>query len=399
MKIFNPLQELDTSPDSKFVKAVDFVVQDIIPDRYIRKSVPLGRTPLVLQLCEIEIGDMRTTYGAIEKSISEFINRPNDKGRYKHIHNIDPELLKQIPAKICDPIAIIQSQTVASYSSAQNQKKYTKPNGLVILIELTEKQTINRQEFFSPVIAAIHIKQKDRGEWDLNITSVHGRKSEFIVDNLSSNLLMYLNREKCHQMLQTHFTPSVVRRMYPDNDRHKRLQIIREMCSTEIHKDRSLKTGVTTMEARSYIKESGHLLSSDNTPKPTLMQAIKEKISPKQPKRTIPTPTDYKTEDDLRRFYQEIKQKPLTKEQAKLVGRDMISQVKEMNHTDFIEVFNNHIETIYNNKGDTNIQSIQNAIQKMAKQMPDILKAQQTQERTPPEKEPPKDKGDGGRER
>lgn len=120
---------------------------------------------------------------------------------------------------------------------------------------------------------------------------------------------MYLNREKCRQMLQTHFTPSVVRKMYPDNDRHKRLQMIREMCSTEIHKDRSLNTAKSAMQVRCDIKESGHLFDIDDTPKPTLLQAIKEKISPKQPKCTIPMPTDYKTEEDLQRFREELTQK------------------------------------------------------------------------------------------
>lgn len=315
MKKFDPLQELDTSPDSEFAKAVDFVVQNIIPDSYVRKPVHMGVTPFVLRLCDIEIGKMRTTYGAIEKSISEFIDRPNDKERYKHIHNIDPQLLKQIPNKICDPIAIIQSQTVASYSSVQNQKKYTKPNGLVILIELAEKQTSNRREFFSPVIAAVHIKQKDRGELDLNITSVHSRTMGFFIENLSSNLLMYLNRPKCRQFLNTFLTAEIRRRLNRKED-NERIQIIREMCDTKIHKDRSLNTGVTILEARSYIKESGHLYDPNNTQKPTIMQAIKEKISPK-PKRSIPMPTGYKTEEDLQRFREEVTlNRPLSQDEA-----------------------------------------------------------------------------------
>ena len=312
MKKFDPLQELDTSPDSEFIKAVDFVVQDIIPDRYILESVPLGVTPLVFQLCEIELVKMRTTYGAIEKVISEFINRPNDKGRYQRIHNIDPEDLKKLPVLLCDPIAIIQSQTVAK-NPYNEDNKYNKPNGLVILVELTETKKSQHKDWLAPTIVAVHYNYQKQ---NLNITSVYGKPMGFWIENLSSNLLMYLNRPKCRQFMKTFLTPQE-RRRYNSKEDNERIKIINEMCDTEIHKDRSLNTRETSMEARSYIKESGHLLSSDNTPKPTLMQAIKEKISPKQPKRSIPTPTDYKTEEDFQRFKAKITlTRPLTQDEA-----------------------------------------------------------------------------------
>lgn len=117
MKKFDPLQELDTSPDSEFIKAIEFVLKERIPYSYIQKPVHMGITPLVLQLCDIEVLNVRTTYGAIEKEISAFISRSNDDERYKNIHNMNPEDLKQIPVQICNPIAIIQSQTVASVNT------------------------------------------------------------------------------------------------------------------------------------------------------------------------------------------------------------------------------------------------------------------------------------------
>ena len=193
--------------------------------------------------------------------------------------------------------------------------------------------------------------------------------------------------------MQKHIAPNIRQPLRNREDKEK-LEIVAELCGLEYNKGHFLDTRKTTMEARCYSKENDLLSEKDNTPKPTLMQAIKEKISPKQPKRSIPTPTGYKTEEDLRQFYQEIKQKPLTKEQAQLVGKDMISQVEPMNHIEFIEHFNNHIEKVYNNGGDTNIQSIQNCVQQMVKKViPDILKAQQTQEHTQPEKKQSKDKG------
>ncbi|MBR1818914.1 MAG: hypothetical protein IJ780_02135 [Neisseriaceae bacterium] len=342
MKKYNPLQELDTSPDSEFIRAVDFVVQEKIPATHIRKTVYMGVTPLVLRLCDSDIGIIkaRTTYGVIEKVISEFINRPNDNRRYKRIHNIDPEDLKKIPALICDPVAVIQSQTVADYSS--ENKKQDKPNGFVILIELTETKKSSRQNWLAPSLVAIHYSyNKKHKEMDLNITSAYGKPMGFWIDNLSSNLLMYLNREKCRQFIKTFLTPEVRRRLNSKEDSEK-IRIISEMCYTEIHKDRSLNTAECSVQGRCYFKESGHLYETNNNAKSETMQeemhkgrfslkacdspndsrdlyqtndllpndtkqigitqTVKQKISPKQPKRTIPTPTGYKTEEDLRLF-------------------------------------------------------------------------------------------------
>ena len=275
---------------------MDFVVQEKIPDNYVRRPVLLGVTPLVLQLCEIDICNVRTSYGAIEKEISAFISRSNDDERYKNIHNMNPEDLKQIPVQICNPIAIIQSQTVASVDTK-------KANGLIILTELVEINKKTKQPM--PTIAAIHLSyNKKHKEMELSIRSTYGKSNEFIVDNLSSNLLMYLNREKCRKLLQNHFTPSVIRNLYSDNNRQKRLQIIREMCETEIHKDRSsLNTGVTAMEARCYIKENSHLYETNHNAKQSGLQ---------DKKRTVPTPTGYKTEEDLRQFRLAVCKQALT---------------------------------------------------------------------------------------
>lgn len=314
-KKINPLQELDTSPDSAFVQAVNFVVQAKIPDSYIRKSVPLGVTPLVLQLCDIETIHMRTTYGAIEKVISEFINRPNDDKRYQRIHNIDPEDLKKLPALVCNPIAVIQSQTVAKEPNNRSRKNKHKANGYVILIELLEINKHNNQPM--PTIAAIHLSyNKTRQDMELNITSVHGRKTWFIVENLSGNLLMYLNREKCRNLIQQHISPNIKQPLRNSEDK-ERLEIIAELCGLEYNKGRFLDTGKTTVEARCYSKENDLLFDANNISKTNILQAVNKKISPKQPKRTIPTPTGYKTEEDLMAFREEVKQTaPLTQEVA-----------------------------------------------------------------------------------
>ena len=290
MKNINPLKELDTSPDSEFIKAVDFVVRTPVAHNIMKNRIMLGKTPLVLRLCaDLDTVAVKTNYGTIEKVISEFVGRENN-GKYDRIHNIDPEILKQIPVAINNPIAVIQSQTVATYST----KKPFKPNGLVILTELFETDKSTKQQ--KPMIVAIHITEitnRKQKEIRLHIPSIHGRTNEFIVDNLSSNLLMYLNCEKCRQLMINHFTSERLRSLHKDNHRNERLQIIAEMCGFKIHKGRFLNTDETTMEVQVLLQENDHLYETNHNAKQSGLQ---------EKKRTIPTPTGYKTEEDLWRF-------------------------------------------------------------------------------------------------
>lgn len=364
MKHFDPLQELDTSPDSEFIKAIEFVVQEKIPATYILESVPLGVTPLVLQLCDIELVNMRTTYGTIEKVISEFINRPNDDKRYQRIHNINPEDLKKLPIFLCNPIAVIQSQTVAK-NPYDKDNKHNKPNGLVILVELTETKKSQHKDWLAPSIVAVHYNYQKR---NLNITSVYGKPMGFWIENLSSNLLMYLNRPKCRQFLNTFLTPEVRRKLNSKED-GERIQIIREICDTEIHKDRSLNTRKTSVEARSYIKESGHLYDANDTPKPNILQAVKQKILPKQPKRTIPTPTGYKTEEDLKAFREETQKRSLTLGEAQAVGKQLLPLVTPPDSPVFtpqLQQLNDCLTSIYQNGKTVSRNNIERMIQRHA---------------------------------
>lgn len=328
MKKYNPLQELDTSPDSEFIRAVDFVVAQPIQG-HLLKPVSLGYTPFVFRLCcDTGIETVSTNYLVIEKVMSLHLNRMDRDGI--NSHNVTPEQLKQIPVQLNDPIAVIQSQT--------------KANGLVVLTELYETDKFSNRQ--NPMIVAIHLKNNRNKTQHMKITSVHGRSNEFIVDNLSSNLLIYLNREKCRNLMISHFTPERLRNLHKDNNRNERLKVIAEMCDLEMHKgrfqlkttapiaegnfllqtkndhlyetdnnakiktmqeemhkDRSLNTGVTTMEARCYFKENGHLSADNHNATPTHTQAAKC---------TIPKPTGYKTEEDLRQFRLAICKQALT---------------------------------------------------------------------------------------
>ena len=297
MKKFDPLQELDTSPDSEFVKAVDFVVSTPVTDDNMFDEVVLGNTPLVFRLCDerIRLGEIKTDLVTLEKVMAFYLGRENRLPDDTHPHNITDDLLKQIPAQLNDPIAIIQSQT--------------KVYGRIVLTELFEIDKHTGRK--NPIILPIHLKNKGR---ELKLASVYGKSNEFVVDNLSSSLLMYLNREKCRNLV--HYLNKNLKHW--DKNRPEKMDIIAEICGMEKHKGRyQLKTTASIAAGHLHQTENDHLLGVNGTQKSTLMQAIKEKISPKQPKRSIPTPTGYKTEEDFQQFKAKITlTRPLTQDEA-----------------------------------------------------------------------------------
>lgn len=255
MKKFDPLQELDTSSNSAFVRAVDFVVSKPVDNNLAFQQVVLGYTPLVFRLCDIGVGKMRMDYATIEKVIAEYLDRPKRDGF--NTHNLTPEQIKQIPTQICNPIAIIQSQT--------------RLNSVIVLTELFE--TKSKTGKTEPTIVAVHFKNRKNDTW-LKIQSIHGRTDEFLVDNLSGNLLLYLNREKCRNLMISHFTLERLRKLHKDNHRNERLQIIAEMCDLEIHKGRfHLKTFASIAGGNDLLQnENDHLYETDNNAKTETMQ-------------------------------------------------------------------------------------------------------------------------------
>ena len=163
------------------------------------------------------------------------------------------------------------------------------------------------------------------------------------------------------------------------------------------------------MQVRCDIKESGHLFEKDNTPKPTLMQAIKEKISPKQPKRTIPTPTGYKTEEDLKAFREETQKRPLTLGEAQAVGKQLLPLVTPPDSSVFspqLQQLNDCLTSIYQNGKTVSRNNIERMIQRHAdkivsqKMRQKLYQANNQQQSTGQTHNPPEQSKDkGGRER
>ena len=134
----------DKIDDKDVTKIQDF--KDIVDsDKDVSFSISLGQTPKKL----VESGAKQR-----ELFVSkEIINKSQNK---KNIgHDLDKEILKQVPEKLYNPIAVMKSRTV--------------DNSLVVITELNDKKN-------NPVIIAIKLDNKGRNNNIINeIKTIHGR--------------------------------------------------------------------------------------------------------------------------------------------------------------------------------------------------------------------------------
>ncbi len=151
---------LNEDPNSDFARAVDEVADGGSVVGYIN----VGATPDVLKM--LGLPDVKVTIHG---------NTFNKVMQAKH--NITAKALKQLPAQINNPVAIMKSST--------------RENGYVVLTELIEREDAKDK----PVIAALHLKQDANGLELINIASVYGRSNDQIQHGLENDLLYWNNKK------------------------------------------------------------------------------------------------------------------------------------------------------------------------------------------------------------
>ncbi|MFC0912668.1 LPD38 domain-containing protein [Pasteurella multocida] len=151
---------LNEDPNSDFARAVDEVADGGSVVGYIN----VGATPDVLKM--LGLPDVKVTIHG---------NTFNKVMQAKH--NITAKALKQLPAQINNPVAIMKSST--------------RENGYVVLTELVEREDAKDK----PVIAALHLKQDANGLELINIASVYGRSNDQIQHGLENDLLYWNNKK------------------------------------------------------------------------------------------------------------------------------------------------------------------------------------------------------------
>ena len=172
---------LNENSDSPFVKAVDTVANG---GQTTGKYIAMGTTPDVLKMLGLPDANIRISDEVIHKVMSEYLGFP--KGNRPNIHNLSPEVLKQLPTQLNNPVAVFNSST--------------RENAYVVLTELFETKVKTGKT--EPVIAALHIKPTKNGVEVLNITSVYGR-GKGQLKTAFNNDLRYVNKEKAQHILNT----------------------------------------------------------------------------------------------------------------------------------------------------------------------------------------------------
>ena len=176
-----PRFSLNENSDSPFVKAVDTVANG---GQTTGKYIAMGTTPDVLKMLGLPDANIRISDEVIHKVMSEYLVFP--KGNRPNIHNLSPEVLKQLPTQLNNPVAVFNSST--------------RENAYVVLTELFETKVKTGKT--EPVIAALHIKPTKNGVEVLNITSVYGR-GKGQLKTAFNNDLRYVNKEKAQHILNT----------------------------------------------------------------------------------------------------------------------------------------------------------------------------------------------------
>ncbi len=162
---------LNESANSDFAKSVDKIANGKRGrnDRFLN----MGTTPPVFKMLGLKEVKIAMRENVIDKAL------------FKHSVSVDD--LKQIPAQINNPIAVMRSNPSS-----------TNPNGLVVLTELNE--VVNGKE--KPIIAALQLK-KSGGQLEvINIASVYGRDLDTQIGNDLSRTI-YWNKTKGYQFART----------------------------------------------------------------------------------------------------------------------------------------------------------------------------------------------------
>ncbi|OBX05756.1 hypothetical protein QV06_01090 [Gallibacterium genomosp. 3] len=157
---------LNESLDSDFAKAVDRVSKGEKVYGYIK----VGTTPAVLKMLDIPDTKISISGDVLNKVMY-------DK------HHITPDVLKQLPKQINNPIAVMKSAPQATQ------------DGFVILTELLEGK--------EPIIAALHLKEGKKGTEIINIASVYGKNLGGL-RNMINHDVVYWNKTKGQHFLNTH---------------------------------------------------------------------------------------------------------------------------------------------------------------------------------------------------
>ncbi|MEN6464183.1 MAG: LPD1 domain-containing protein, partial [Syntrophaceae bacterium] len=148
--------------DADFSRQVDdFVAGKILPGHVLTVS----STPAVLEMLKAEQLPIIITYGNMEKMIDRK-------------HGLDPELMKQLPAQLADPVMVFESAT--------------QPDSLVVMTELKKEG--------KTVVAAIRLSRTVSHHEVNEVVSIHPRESDAHFFNwINQGLLLYQEKQKSRE--------------------------------------------------------------------------------------------------------------------------------------------------------------------------------------------------------
>ncbi|THA07975.1 hypothetical protein, partial [Rodentibacter pneumotropicus] len=216
---------LNENSDSDFAKAVD----DFIDGNEVKTSISMGTTPTVLKMIglpDVEVKIQRKTLGKVMR------------GK----HAIEPEILKQLPKQLNDPVGVFQSSPHSS-----------NPDGYVVLTELTEFNEENNRD--EPVIVALHLDQT--GEVQLiEVASAYGKNHQGLQNILNKDKVYYWNKAKGSQLANVHWLQLPLKLRSEANLSANNIKTETDLSQYQSESDREYAD-----LARAYLEQTGQLQS------------------------------------------------------------------------------------------------------------------------------------------
>ncbi|MDR3037940.1 MAG: hypothetical protein LBV21_01405, partial [Candidatus Adiutrix sp.] len=150
-------------------KSVDAFLAGTLPPR--RPVIMLQQTPLVLQMLGAKNLPIATTYDRLKKALVEK-------------HNLPPEVVRQVPAAMADPVMVFKSAT--------------RDDSLVMMLELTDQDG-------ATVVVPVALERETSEGWTVNLAaSIYGRKhtdtgkinNQWFANQIKAGNLLYQNQQK-----------------------------------------------------------------------------------------------------------------------------------------------------------------------------------------------------------
>lgn len=228
------------------------------------EHIKLGKTPEILKKYGMIEGEMLMPQGVVPKvaypagyrqALAKGTGMSENQIKKIQGHDLGFEVIRQIPEKMRNPIAILKSDT--------------QEGSIVVLTDMVDK-------YNQPIIVPIKVDQKGYSEFASVIPSMYGRKgfTEFMEKQGKKGNILYWNKKKNLQ----HFPGNGVQFPEPYSDADPMLRIAQRKGIVNAEELKNIQKG-HKLQAAEGVKEADAAGATANTAREETIQAAAESMA------------------------------------------------------------------------------------------------------------------------